>query len=105
MQCALISTYDKQGIVELVSALSSLGINIIATGGTYQHLKKAGIHAIEISDYTNFPEIMNGRVKSLHPKIYAGILARRNEKNTSQYGQSPADGYKMLHYRPFLDGV
>ena len=75
---ALISTFDKQGIVELVSTLSLLGVQIIATGGTYQRLKQHGINAIEISDYTNFPEILNGRVKSLHPKIYAGILARRN---------------------------
>ena len=104
MQCALISTYDKQGIVELVSALSSLGIDIIATGGTYQHLKKAGIHATEISDYTNFPEIMNGRVKSLHPKIYAGILARRNEQNdhnTLKEHQYPLIDLVVCNLYPF----
>ncbi len=78
-QCALISVYHKEALSELATTLSSLGIAIIATGNTYRQLTQRGIAATELSDYTNFPEIMDGRVKSLHPKIHGGILARRTQ--------------------------
>ena len=75
---ALISVSDKSAIVPFAKSLTDLGIDIISTGGTYKLLKEEGIHVTEISNYTNFPEIMGGRVKTLHPKIHGGILARRN---------------------------
>ena len=72
---ALISVSDKTGIVEFAKELEELGIEIISTGGTYKKLKEEGVKAIEISDLTGFPECLDGRVKTLHPKVHAGILA------------------------------
>jgi len=74
---ALISVSDKTGIMEFARALQELGIEILSTGGTARLLADAGIPVIEVSDYTGFPEMMDGRVKTLHPKIHGGILARR----------------------------
>jgi phosphoribosylaminoimidazolecarboxamide formyltransferase / IMP cyclohydrolase len=74
---ALISVSDKSGLVEFARQLVTAGIEIYSTGGTRAHLQAAGIEAKEVSDYTGFPEIMGGRVKTLHPKIFGGILARR----------------------------
>lgn len=74
---ALISVSDKTGIVEFAKELEALGIEIISTGGTYKKLKEEGVKAIEISELTGFPECLDGRVKTLHPKVHAGILAMR----------------------------
>jgi len=76
---ALISVSDKQGIVEFAKNLSHLGIEILSTGGTFKLLNESGVTAIEVSDYTGFPEMMDGRVKTLHPKIHGGILGRRGQ--------------------------
>ena len=76
---ALISVSDKEGIIEFAQFLQHLGVQIISTGGTYSHLKNANIDAIGVSDITHFPEIMNGRVKTMHPIIMGGILGRRDE--------------------------
>ena len=78
---ALISVSDKTGIIEFAKELEGLGIEIISTGGTYKKLKEANINAIEISDLTGFPECLDGRVKTLHPKVHAGILAMRSNPN------------------------
>ncbi|MCR4740633.1 MAG: bifunctional phosphoribosylaminoimidazolecarboxamide formyltransferase/IMP cyclohydrolase [Lachnospiraceae bacterium] len=78
---ALISVSDKTGITELAKELEKLGIEIISTGGTYKKLKDDGIKAIEISELTGFPECLDGRVKTLHPKVHAGILAMRSNKD------------------------
>ena len=78
---ALISVYDKTGIVSLAKALVKNGIEIFSTGGTAIALKKAGIPLVEVSKYTGFPELLDGRVKTLHPKIHGGILALRNESS------------------------
>ena len=75
---ALISVSDKTGIVPFARALHELGVEILSTGGTYKLLSKEGIPAQEVSAYTGFPEIMGGRVKTLHPKIHGGILARHD---------------------------
>ena len=75
---ALISVSDKTGIVELAREFVSLGIEIISTGGTYGKLREAGIPAIEISELTGFPECLDGRVKTLHPAVHAGLLAIRS---------------------------
>ena len=75
---ALISVSDKTGIVEFAKALKELGWDIIATGGTMTKLREAGIEVINISDVTGFPEICDGRVKTLHPKVHGGLLGRRD---------------------------
>ncbi|MGS2717173.1 bifunctional phosphoribosylaminoimidazolecarboxamide formyltransferase/IMP cyclohydrolase [Eionea flava] len=75
---ALISVSDKTGIVEFAQALQQQGVEILSTGGTYRLLCDNDVAAIEVSDYTGFPEMMDGRVKTLHPKIHGGILARRD---------------------------
>ena len=74
---ALISVSDKSGIVEFAQQLNALNIEILSTGGTYKLLKDSGISVTEVSAHTGFPEMMDGRVKTLHPKIHGGILARR----------------------------
>ncbi len=75
---ALISVSDKRGIVEFAKALSEMGIEIISTGGTRRTLVDSGIPAKEISEYTGFPEMLEGRLKTLHPKVHGGLLARRD---------------------------
>jgi phosphoribosylaminoimidazolecarboxamide formyltransferase/IMP cyclohydrolase len=75
---ALISVSDKTGVLDLARALASLGVNILSTGGTAKLLAENGIAVTEVADYTGFPEMLDGRVKTLHPKIHGGILARRD---------------------------
>lgn len=75
---ALISVSDKTGIVELAKELVALGVELISTGGTYKKLREEGVPAIEISDLTGFPECLDGRVKTLHPAVHAGLLAMRS---------------------------
>lgn len=76
---ALISVSDKTGIVDFARALTELGVEILSTGGTYKLLRDNKLPAIEVSDYTGFPEMMDGRVKTLHPKIHGAILGRRGQ--------------------------
>ncbi len=78
MKRALISVYDKEGIVSFAKELSRLGWEIISTGGTYKVLNENGINVIDISEVTQFPEILDGRVKTLHPNIHGGILYKRD---------------------------
>ncbi len=78
VKTALISVYDKTGVVEFAKGLSELGVKIISTGGTSKLLDQQGIDVIKVEDITGFPEMMNGRVKTLHPKIHAGILADKS---------------------------
>lgn len=75
---ALISVSDKTGIVELASELAELGVELLSTGGTYKLLSENHIAVTEVSEYTGFPEMMDGRVKTLHPKIHGGLLGRRD---------------------------
>ena len=75
----LISVSEKRGVQVLAKALLAVGAEIISTGGTAEYLKKHKIPVTEVSAHTGFPEIMNGRVKTLHPKIFGGILARRDK--------------------------
>ena len=76
---ALISVSDKTGVVDFAKGLRSLGWEIIATGGTMKLLADSGVEVINISDVTGFPEICDGRVKTLHPKVHGGLLARRDD--------------------------
>lgn len=80
-KAALISVSDKTNILKLASSLKKSGYKIIATGNTAKHLSSSGVEVTEISDVTGFPEIFNGRVKTLHPKIFGGILLRRNSES------------------------
>jgi phosphoribosylaminoimidazolecarboxamide formyltransferase / IMP cyclohydrolase len=75
---ALISVYDKTGLVELGKSLDSAGVEILSTGSTASTLREAGVKVTDVSTYTGFPEIMGGRVKTLHPRIHSGILADQN---------------------------
>lgn len=92
---ALISVSDKSGVVEFAKGLNGLGIAIISSGGTAKTLSENKVQCKEISEITNFPEILDGRVKTLNPKIYGGILARRDNKNhleeLKKYSISPID--------------
>ena len=77
-QTALISVSDKTGILEFAQALHALGIKLLSTGGTAKLLADAGLPVTEVADHTGFPEMLDGRVKTLHPKIHGGLLARRD---------------------------
>lgn len=78
IQRALISVSDKTGVENFARALTQMGVELLSTGGTYRALQKAGVSVREVSDYTGFPEMMDGRVKTLHPKVHGGILALRD---------------------------
>jgi phosphoribosylaminoimidazolecarboxamide formyltransferase/IMP cyclohydrolase len=92
---ALISVSDKAGVVELAQALSAMGIGVLSTGGTAKLLAEAGVPVREVADYTGYPEMLDGRVKTLHPKIHGGLLARRDRADhmaaIAQAGTSPID--------------
>lgn len=92
---ALISVSDKNGIVELAQALSKFGVEIISTGGTAKLLKNSGLNVVEISQHTKFPEMLDGRVKTLHPKIHGGLLALRDNPDhvaqIKEHGIEPID--------------
>ncbi len=76
---AILSTYNKEGIVDFATGLQALGVEILSTGGTYRLLCDNGIRAMEVSEYTGSPEILGGRVKTLHPRIHGGILGKRDD--------------------------
>jgi phosphoribosylaminoimidazolecarboxamide formyltransferase/IMP cyclohydrolase len=90
---ALISVSDKSGIVEFAGALRELGVELLSTGGTYRLLQENGLEVTEVADYTGFPEMMDGRVKTLHPKVHGGILARRgqDEEVMAEHGIAAID--------------
>jgi len=90
---ALISVSDKTGIVEFAQALAAKNVEILSTGGTYKLLRDNAVNAIEVSDYTGFPEMMDGRVKTLHPKIHGGVLGRRGQDDAvmTEHGINPID--------------
>ncbi len=78
---ALISVSDKLGLAEFARGLASAGVRIYSTGGTARHLRENGLEVVDVAQYTGFPEMMDGRVKTLHPKIFAGILCRRDRQD------------------------
>src|SRR6266508_1196060 len=75
---ALLSVHDKTGVVEFATGLSALGIQILSTGGTAKLLRDSGVPVLDVAQETGFPEMLDGRVKTLHPKVHGGILARRD---------------------------
>ena len=90
IQRALISVYDKTDLLDIANALTQQGVEILSTGGTARHLRDAGIDIVDVSDYTGVPEMMDGRVKTLHPKIHGGLLAERD--NAEHNAQAEAHG-------------
>ena len=104
---ALVSVSNKEGIVEFCSSLSNdYGIEIISTGGTLKTLLEAGIDAIDISDHTGFPEMMDGRVKTLHPKVHGGILARRDiDQEVMAENQIKEIDLVVVNLYPFIETI
>jgi phosphoribosylaminoimidazolecarboxamide formyltransferase/IMP cyclohydrolase len=100
---ALISVTDKTGIVEFARGLVELGFSVLSTGGTFRVLQEAGVRALEVAGYTNFPEMMDGRVKTLHPKVHGGLLARRGHPDDQEamdvHGIDPIDVLAVNLYR------
>lgn len=103
---ALISVSDKTGIVEFAQHLTSFGIELLSTGGTFQLLQAQGIPVVEVSSYTGFPEMMDGRVKTLHPKVHGGILGRRGQDDAvmNEHGIQPID-MVVVNLYPFEQTV
>ena len=79
VKTALLSVSDKAGLLDFAKGLAASGVKILSTGGTAKTLREAGLDVTDVSDHTGFPEIMDGRVKTLHPKIHGGLLARRDD--------------------------
>ena len=102
---ALISVSDKSGVVEFAKALADRGVEILSTGGTARLLTEQGIAVKEVAQHTGFPEIMDGRVKTLHPKIHGGLLGRRgvDESVMALHGIDRIDLLAVNLY-PFADG-
>ncbi len=99
---ALISVSDKSGIVSFARSLHLAGIEILSTGGTFKMLQTEKIPAVEIADYTGFPEMMDGRVKTLHPKVHGGILARRDiDGDVMEQHQIPPIDLVVVNLYPF----
>jgi phosphoribosylaminoimidazolecarboxamide formyltransferase / IMP cyclohydrolase len=108
IQRALISVSDKSGLVELGRALAAAGVEILSTGGSAQALKQDGIVVREVADFTGFPEILDGRVKTLHPRIHGGILAKRDDpahrKQMARHDLAPID-LVVVNLYPFQQTV
>ena len=92
---ALISVFDKTGLIPFAQTLAAAGVELISTGGTAKVLREAGLPVIELSDYTGFPEMLDGRVKTLHPKVHVGLLFLRgnsaHEAAVKEHGIGPID--------------
>jgi phosphoribosylaminoimidazolecarboxamide formyltransferase / IMP cyclohydrolase len=108
IQRALLSVSQREGVVEFARALHSLGVQLLSTGGTAQRLQTAGIPVVAVSDYTGFPEILDGRVKTLHPRIHGGILAKREDPShqaaLATHGIEPIDLVAVNLY-PFAEVI
>ena len=100
---ALLSVSDKAGLVEFARGLADRDVELVSTGGTARALAEAGLDVTNVSDVTGFPEMMDGRVKTLHPAIHAGILARRDRSDDlsaiESYGIQPFDLVVVNLYR------
>ena len=81
---ALISVSDKSGLIDFAKALAAAEVEILSTGGTAKALREAGLNVTDVSEVTGFPEIMDGRVKTLHPKVHGGLLALRDKKDHAE---------------------
>src|SRR5512144_1113879 len=105
---ALLSVSDKAGLVDFARALAGLGVKLLSTGGTAKALAEAGVEATEVGAYTGFPEMLDGRVKTLHPKVHAGSLARRGEAAhvaALEMHAIPTIDLVVVNLYPFRDAV
>jgi phosphoribosylaminoimidazolecarboxamide formyltransferase/IMP cyclohydrolase len=94
---AIISVTDKTGVVEFAKALSGFGIQILSTGGTARAMRDGGVNVTDISDYTGFPEMLDGRVKTLHPKVHGGILGvRDNPEHVNMMKENGIENIDLL---------
>jgi len=97
MRRALLSVTDKQGITEFAAGLVEAGFSLLSTGGTHRAIAESGVDVQEVADYTGFPEMMDGRVKTLHPKVHGGLLARRDdEAHVAAMGEHGIDAIDLL---------
>ncbi|MGH2641703.1 MAG: bifunctional phosphoribosylaminoimidazolecarboxamide formyltransferase/IMP cyclohydrolase, partial [Actinomycetota bacterium] len=105
---ALLAVYDKTGVVELARGLAELGVSLVSSGGTAATLREAGVEVTPVEDVTGFPEMLDGRVKTLHPRIHAGLLAdsRKPEHlaQLAEHGIEPFD-LVVLNLYPFAETV
>ena len=105
---AILSVSNKTGILEFAKELSTFGVEILSTGGTAKSLREAGITVKDISEHTGFPEMLDGRVKTLHPKVHGGLLGRRSNpehvNKMREYGIDPID-MVIVNLYPFEETV
>jgi len=105
---ALLSVSDKSGIVDFARGLTALGVEVVSTGGTARALREAGVEIVDVERFTGFPEMLDGRVKTLHPRVHAGILHRRDDSShvatLAEHGLEPIDLVAVNLY-PFVDTV
>jgi len=105
---ALLSVSDKTGLLEFAKGLAALGVELLSTGGTSKHLKDGGLTVIDVSDHTGFPEMFDGRVKTLHPKVHGGLLQRRDneeDKRNAQKHDIPCIDLVVVNLYPFEQTV
>lgn len=105
---AIISVSNKKGVIDFAKELHSLGVEILSTGGTAKAMRDAGVKVKDVSDYTGFPEMLDGRLKTLHPKVHGGLLARRDNpkdmEDIKEYGIELIDMIVVNLY-PFEETV
>src|SRR5262245_53572505 len=105
---ALLSVSDKRGLVDFARALAEHGIELVSTGGTAKALAAEGLNVLDVSDLTGFPEMMDGRVKTLHPKVHGGLLAIRDDRDHAAamqaHGIRPID-LLVVNLYPFEETV
>ena len=106
IETALVSVYDKEGVVELGRRLAEMGVRILSTGGTARALEDAGVPVVAISEHTGFPEILDGRVKTLHPMVHGGILARHDDpahQKALEENEIASIGLVVVNLYPFSE--
>ena len=105
---ALLSVSDKSGLLDFAKGLAELGVELLSTGGTSKHLKDGGLKVIDVSEHTGFPEMFDGRVKTLHPKVHGGLLQRRDneeDKKNAKKHDIPVIDLVIVNLYPFEQTV
>ena len=104
---ALVSVSDKKGVLDLGKRLAKLGVEILSTGGTARALREAGVPVRDVSDFTGFPEMLDGRVKTLHPRVHGGILGRATDEHREQMREHGIDAIDLVvvNLYPFRETV
>jgi phosphoribosylaminoimidazolecarboxamide formyltransferase/IMP cyclohydrolase len=108
IQRALLSVSDKSGLLDFARGLEARGVEILSTGGTAKHLADNGVKVKDVSDYTGFPELFDGRVKTLHPKVHGGLLQRRDDdqdKRDASKHEIPVIDLVVVNLYPFEQTV